>query len=598
MKIPVNRNILWCNAFTGRLSELGVKNVCISPGSRSTSLTLSFSSNNNFNVYPIVDERSSAFFALGLAKESKTPVAIVTTSGTAVAELYPAIIEAYYQRIPLIVCTADRPQILRGSGANQTINQHNIFNNHIRLFNDAGLPEIKKLSSVRRLAEHAIRIATIDNRGPVHLNFPFEKPFEPDAITDYIFETDIEKLYSKDSFELVSQKKSKLNFNSLKKTFSEKKRGLILVGYNNFSDDFADLLIEFSDRFGYPIYIDGACSLRFGGHRKDNIIENLTSIIRSEKFQKKYDPELIIQFGATPTANVLLDYFKNSGSEKILINEFGDRNDPSLTAKKIVKCNPSDFCKLILANSSSRNSKDFEWLDDFKNMNMIARITKEKFISNSSFPFEGRICLEAINGLENNSNLMISNSLPIRDFDFFAPTLNKRIKIFTNRGASGIDGINSTALGIAKASSKQTFLIVGDLALYHDLNGLHNAVKFNIPLTILLINNNGGGIFESLPIAGYKDFLTDSFLTPLSINLGKFVKAYNGKFIQIKNWTHLKKELKFSYRSKKLTVLEIKTDAKHSKLLRQKFWGAVAKTIDQYIDEIKNRRNSVSHSSR
>ncbi len=598
MKISVNRNILWCNAFTGRLAELGVKHVCISPGSRSTSLTLSFSSNKNFFVYPIVDERSSAFFALGLAKESKTPVAIVTTSGTAVAELYPAIIEAYYQRVPLIVCTADRPSNLRESGANQTINQQDIFHNHIRLFRDAGLPEIKKLSSVRKLAETALRIATIENKGPVHLNFPFEKPFEPDAITDYVLENTIEKIYANDSFDLSPQKKNKPNISQLKKLFAEKKRGLILVGYNNFHDDFANLISSFSERFGYPIYIDGASCLRFGTHSKENIIENLTSLIRSEKFREKYDPELIIQFGATPTANVLLDYFKNSSSEKILVNEFGDRNDPSLTAKKIIKCNPSDFCKSILENSATKRKKDFEWLDDFKNMNMIARITKEKFITNSSFPFEGRVCLETINALEVDSNLMISNSLPIRDTDFFAPTQNKRIKLFTNRGASGIDGINSTALGIAKSSAKQTFLIVGDLALYHDLNGLHNAVKFNIPLTVILINNSGGGIFESLPIAEYKDFLTDSFLTPLSINLGRFVKAYNGKFIQIKDWTHLKKELKFSYRSKKLTVLEIKTDAKHSKLLRQKFWGAVAKTIDQYIDEIKNRRNSISHFSR
>jgi 2-succinyl-5-enolpyruvyl-6-hydroxy-3-cyclohexene-1-carboxylate synthase len=598
MKLLVSKNTLWCNTFTARLSELGVKHVCISPGSRSTSLTLSFASNKKFNVYPIVDERSSSFFALGLAKQSKTPVAIVTTSGTAVAELYPAIIEAYYQRVPLIICTADRPQILRGSGANQTINQHNIFNNHIRLFKDAGLPNLHNLSSVRKLAELAIHIATKLDRGPVHLNFPFEKPFEPDTITDIVDETELENISNKNSFLFPEPKQPKLNIPFLSKLFAGKNRGLILVGYNNYKEDFPKLLIEFSNKYNYPIYIDGACGLRFGKHEKDNIVENLTSIVRSENFQKNYDPDLIIQFGATPTANVLLDFFKNSNAKKILVNEFGDRNDPSLTAKKILKVNPSNFCKEVLNDNKSQKNKNAEWLDDFKAINLVARVTKEKFIQNSAFPFEGRIGLEALNSLTDNSNLMISNSLPIRDIDFFAPTLNKQINLFTNRGASGIDGINSTALGIAKSSGKKTFLIVGDLAFFHDMNGLHNAIKYKIPLTIILVNNSGGGIFESLPIAGYKDFMKQNFLTPLKINFRKFVEAYGGNFISIKDWTHLKKELKFSYGNRNLTVLEIKTDAKRSKLIRQKYWSAVAKIVDQHINEVKNRRHPISPSDR
>ncbi|MDP2037488.1 MAG: 2-succinyl-5-enolpyruvyl-6-hydroxy-3-cyclohexene-1-carboxylic-acid synthase [Ignavibacteria bacterium] len=592
MKLSINRNTVWCDVFTNRLAELGVKHVCISPGSRSTPLTLSFASNKLFTTYSIVDERSSAFFALGLAKKTKSPVAIVTTSGTAVAELYPAIIEAFYQRVPLIVCTADRPRKLRGSGANQTINQHNIYKNHIRLFSDVGLPDVKNLSHVRGCAEEAVRISFFENKGPVHLNFQFEKPFEPNSYTDSIENNMLEKIYAHLAFELRESYSRKINFVNLADKFIGK-RGLILIGFNNYGDDFGKQVIRFSEKFGFPVYADGSSSIRFGNHKKENITENFTALVRTCDFQSKYDPEVIIQFGSAPTANVLLEFFKNSKAEKILCNEYGDLNDPSLTAKTIIRMNPENFCEAIINAFPAQKKSSTEWLDDWRAMNMIAGILKSEMIEEAAFPFEGRIAKEVIASLPEKSNLFISNSLPIRDTDFFATPLNKRLNIFTNRGASGIDGINSTALGIAKTSKVPTFLIVGDLAFFHDMNGLHNSVKYKIPLTVILINNSGGGIFESLPISEYREVMKENFLTPLSISFKKFVEAYNGKYVRIKSWNHLGKELKLSPASRSLTVLEVKTDAIKSKLQRQKYWSAVAKQISQYINEIKTRRNSV-----
>lgn len=591
MKLSVNKNIIWCDVFTNRLNELGVKNVCISPGSRSTPLTYSFATNKNFNTYPIVDERSSAFFALGLAKKSKSPVAIVTTSGTAVAELYPAIIEAYYQRIPLIVCTADRPRRLRGSGANQTINQHNIYKNHIRMFSDVGLPDLKNINFVSRLAEESVRVSYFNDRGPVHLNFQFEKPFEPNSTTDSIDVKILEKVYSRASFELMESVSKKLDLNKLANKFSSK-RGLILIGFNNYGDSFPKQVIRLSEKFGYPIYADGSSSLRYGNHRKDNLIDNLTAIVRAENFVNEYDPEIIIQFGSAPTANVILEFFKNSKAEKILCNEFGDLNDPSLTAKTIVRMNPENFCDSIV-NSAPNRIDSSVWLDDWRSMNKIAEVYKSEVIDKSNFAFEGRLPLEVISGIPEKSNLFVSNSLPIRDMDFFATSQNKKINIYTNRGASGIDGIISTALGIAKASDKPTFLVTGDLAFFHDMNGLHNSIKFKIPLKIILVNNSGGGIFESLPISEYRDVMKDNFLTPLQLKFNKFVAAYGGRYVKIKNWNHLKKELKLYSASRKITVLEVKTDAKKSKLLRQKYWSAVTKEINHYINEIKSRRHPI-----
>ncbi len=587
MKLSINRNTFWCDVFVHRLAELGVRYACISPGSRSTPLTLAFASNKSINLFPIVDERSSAFFALGIAKKTKSPVAVVTTSGTAVAELYPAIIEAYYQRVPLIICTADRPPALRNSGANQTINQQNIFKNHIRYFADAGLPNLKNLNYINDLADKLIINSSLLDKGPVHVNFSFEKPFEPRSYTDKIEITKIRKTFSKPSIILNEKKIVEIDFDSLIKKLNSNERGLILVGSNNYNKAFTKNLVKFSRTFSYPIYADGSSSLRFGSHSNEYFIDNFTAFARVKNFQKYFDPELIIQFGGTPTSNVLLEFFNNSKAEKILVNEFGDRNDPSHTAKKIFTINPNEFCSSLLKNVEKNIKRDSCWLIDLQVMNNKAAELKNKLINNAEFPFEGRVANELIKSLPKKSNLMISNSLPIRDVDFFASSNNKNINIFSNRGASGIDGINSTALGIAKTSKDPTYLLIGDLAFYHDMNGLHNAIKYKIPLTVILINNHGGGIFESLPISNYREFFLDNFVTPLELDLSKLVKAYGGKFIRIKNWRKFSSAITSSKKNKKITVFEIQTNAKKSKELRDKYWKAVSNEVDLYINEIK-----------
>ncbi len=585
MKINVNRNILWCDVFTNRLSQLGVKDVCISAGSRSTPLTLSFNMNKNFSIYRFVDERSSAFFALGIAKKTKKPVAIVTTSGTAVAELYPAIIEAFYQRIPLIVCTADRPYYLKNIGANQTINQNNIYSNHIRFFSDAGLPEIKNLNKIRKIAESAFIIANQSNRGPVHINFPFEKPFEPDSFTDSINESSVKKSFLNTKLHLKRNIKLP-DFDIIVKNLKNKK-GIILVGSNGFDKNFPTLLMKLSDKLNYPIIVDGASSLRFGKHVNKNIIDNFSTIVRSEIFKVNFQPDIILQFGAAPTSNVMLEYFKNSTAQKIIVNEFGDLLDPSRTAKNIIKINPTNFCNELLKRATD-NLQNKSWMNFLIHINEIIENDKKIFFSKNNFSFESKIIYELLNKLPGKSNVFVSNSLPIRDFDFFASKSKKGLKIYTNRGASGIDGINSTALAIAHKSTEPTFLITGDLAFFHDLNGLYASYKYQIPITIILINNNGGGIFESLPISNYKEHFEENFLMPLNINFKKIVETYNGIHKVIKNWKQFSLEIYNSLQNKKLNVLEIKTDAKKSKELRNNFWHIAVEHLNFYINEIKS----------
>lgn len=586
MKQKINRNTLWCEVFANHIAECGIRNVCISPGSRSTPLTLAFSRNKFFKIFPIVDERSSGFFALGLAKSSNTPTLVITTSGTAVAELYPAIIEAYYQRVPLIICTADRPAYLRNQGANQTINQENIYGNHIRYFADAGLPQLNHsgLKRLKSITGRAIRISRFVNPGPVHINFPFEKPFEPDSYTDTVSSDLLKEFKATDHKEITIKQNNTEAIQSFADTVKRKRKGIIICGFNNYGIEFISSLIKFSFKSGYPIFADGTSGLRNGPHSKSNIIENFNALIRSDLFLKKFDPELILQVGGAATSNPVHDFIKSSKAEKILINEYGDRNDPSLSAKKLIRISP-----LKLFNSANLLLKDYkvnkDWLRPIAELNNKLNDLKTQLFDNQSIFYEPVIIHTLIKNLPDNCNLMISNSLPIRDFDFFSTCSKKRIFVYINRGASGIDGINSTALGIAANSSRPTFLVTGDLAFFHDLNGLHNSLKFKIPLTIILINNSGGGIFESLPISRFGKIFRDNFSTPLKLEFEKIVKAFNGIYYIVGESKGFIKTLGKSSKNRNLCVIEIRTDARLSKIFRSDFWETATGEIEKYIND-------------
>ncbi len=590
MKLSVNRNTVWCDLFVEELYRNGVRYVCISPGSRSTPLTLAFAQHPGIKTYVIVDERSSGFFALGIAKKTGSPVAVVTTSGTAVAEIYPSIIEAYYQRIPLIICTADRPPHLRMRGANQTINQVNIFKNQIRFFADIGLPDIswKGLKNFKGKINDGLQTALEKNIGPIHFNFPFEKPFEPDTPTDK-FDAELLNRFSNLDLQ-TTLNKIKIGINSkipgIIDLINKKEKGIILCGYKVYDPDLVKMIDRLSHHTGYPIIADGSSSLRFGTHNKARIVNNFPAMVRSKEFLNNFKPEIIIQFGGSPTSNVVLDYFKNCDAIKIIVNKFGDKNDPSLTAKFFLKIDELEFSDMIIKQKIKRTNI---WQNRLSELDKKIETAKKLFFNKTSFNFEGSIVKSLVDILPNDCNLMVSNSLPIRDLDFFASSNNKKINLFVNRGASGIDGINSTALGIASSSNKPTVLLTGDLAFFHDFNGLHISYKYKIPLIIILINNNGGGIFESLPISRYGKLFTENFVTSLNLEFANFVKAYKGEYFEAKSLNQLKKKLFNSTRVKKLSVIEIKTDSKKSKEIRDKYWQTVLNKINSPVNVIKNR---------
>ncbi len=305
--MKINRNVFWADHFFSRLADLGVRNVCLSPGSRSTPLTMAASSVKKLKCFVHIDERSSAFFALGMAEASGKPIIIITTSGTAAAELYPAVIEAYQQRIPLILCTADRPPDMIGRGANQTINQHNLYNNHIRYFKDAGLPE-PSASAIRRIRRYAGEAFIHSSGGPVHINFPFRKPFEPDSFTDEISDRTqilIEAHKKRESIFLNKETKPVSNiYKKILSAINESPKGLILAGPMQYDSDTKKQLLRLAEKLNYPVIADACSQLRYGNKSK-NIIINYEAFLGNEKFVTENSPDVILHFGRTPSSKAV-----------------------------------------------------------------------------------------------------------------------------------------------------------------------------------------------------------------------------------------------------------------------------------------------------
>ena len=581
MKIKVNRNILWTNTFVEALVHAGVKHACISPGSRSTPLTYALAVNRKIKSHVIVDERSSGFFALGLAKAMQKPVILVCTSGTAVAELYPAVIEAYQSKVPLIVCTADRPQEARMIGANQTINQKNLFRNHICWFIDAGLPQAAEsgLKKIINIAQRAVIESSHHRLGPVHINFPFKEPFEPAYFTDQIeiglIKSAKSKLKLSPSSNDAGRKVDKNILADISKKIYHYPRGIIVVGVDNYTKGFFSALSKLSQNINFPIFADAASNMRFVFSENQNVLTNYDSYLRSESFVKNHQPDFIIQFGRNLTSKALSNFISNNRCEKLLVNQFGDWKNPKDKSTAAIAADPEKLCKDLALTLKRNKSVRNKWANDFLSIEKSASKIKTKLFGQAQFPNETRIVHEVIHSIPDDSSLMVSNSLPIRDLDLVVPMMKKNIRVFHNRGASGIDGITSTALGIAQSSMQKTFLLTGDLAFYYDLNSLQTASKYNIPLTIILINNNGGRIFEVLPISKYKNIFEEYFATPHNLNFKKLVLAFTGNYHEVKSWKVFQELLKAGQTNKTLTVLEIKTNPAKSLALRRKYYDKV-----------------------
>jgi len=501
-------------AIVSELIFTGVTDVVVSPGSRSTPMAMIMAEHPELKVHIHVDERSAAFFALGMAKALNKPVAILCTSGTAAANYFPAIVEARYARVPLIVLTADRPHELREVGAPQAIDQIHLYGKHVKWFAEMALPEKSDeiLRYARTICARAVAIASSAPAGPVHLNFPFREPLIPkmdnqlfqlhERPNGYVKVHNGELTIADEQFQEIAEKLSSIS------------RGVIVCG--NMADDvFPESVNRLAEKLNFPILADPLSQLRSGKHSLENIIETYDTFLRNEDAKTLLKPDVILRFGAMPISKALTIFLKESGSaDQYVIDGGGGWRDPSSLSTNMIFCNESLFCEKLLKYTAEKSASDF--LSDWKNINHLTKehMTSLKDITELS---EGKLFYQLADMLPEDATLFVGNSMPIRDLDSFFLNNNKSIRVMANRGANGIDGTVSTALGAA-LNSPSLYLVLGDLTFFHDLNGLIAAKLYNININIILVNNNGGGIFSFLPQSEHPKHFELLFGTPLGID--------------------------------------------------------------------------------
>ncbi len=484
------------------MKALGVEQVIISPGSRSTPLVLS-AQVVDIQTKVILDERVAAFYALGRAKHSGIPSILVCTSGTAAANYLPAVVEANHAGTPMIICSADRPPEKRLWGAGQTITQAGLYGENVRWSYD--LPVV---SEVDEALARSVALRAWDNavtmKGPVHLNWPFREPLEPK-----------EKL-SPPVATLKPFNASESNLDGsrrLQELATAYERGLLVVGPNNFKDEDLHEVISFSRLSGWPILADPGSQMRGGDiSEKPNILTTAEILCGSQGFTDNLpQTDVIIQIGLSPTSKAYRNWMETKPPKsKILISPGTDWSDPSHDVTEVYRGSPANI--FSLPNKQIRSHS--EWLSAWLGADLTAReVIHENIIANESeISAISAIC----SGTPNGTTLVLSNSMVIRDAELAILNTGNSFRTITNRGANGIDGVVSTSIGVAEANKGNTVCILGDIAAVHDIGGFLAALRLQTELTIVVLDNGGGGIFSFLPVKESieEETFKEFYLTP------------------------------------------------------------------------------------
>ncbi len=592
-----NRNMLWASIVAEELHRSGVRTVCASPGSRSTPLIAAFAAYPELEVLVHIDERSGSFFALGHAKKQSAPVALLCTSGTAAANYYPAVIEAFYSGIPLVILTADRPPELRDCGAGQTIDQIKLYSDRVRYFFEVGTPVVSEfqLRHLRSLVSHAVAVATgvaETPAGPVHLNFAFADPLTPVHVPNDIPE-DLAVAsplawYGRGSgaYSRAIAGKRILSTEAIATIANQIiscPKGAIAIGVYDAPVGFATAVQRLAEVTGYPLLAEATGLDRSGAIGK--AIGRYDSFLRSASFASSNTPELVLRFGAMPTSK----HYQLWLEHHIQCQQFaignGSNSDPTHGLTQLINADVTAFCEQLadyLDLHTLPGWQDKQWRSQFEQAEAIASEMIDRFLASTDILFEGKVYAELAKWLPKDVWIYIASSTPIRDLDTFFQPL-QYISVLANRGANGIDGTVSSALGAAWRSEQPTILVCGDLAFYHDLNGLMAVKQYNINLTIILVNNNGGGIFELLPISNFEPPFEQFFGTPHGLDFAPIVTAYGCGYEQIQDWAHFQSAVLESLSQPGTQVLEIKSDRKRDKQLRQNLWQSIATTVDWHF---------------
>jgi 2-succinyl-5-enolpyruvyl-6-hydroxy-3-cyclohexene-1-carboxylate synthase len=593
-----NRATLWGEAVVDELAAAGVEAACVAPGSRSTPLTVALAGHPQTETFSILDERSAAFFALGRGRRTGTPTAVVCTSGTAAANVHPAVIEADQSGVPLVVLTADRPAELHDSGANQTVDQSDLYGDAPRYHRTLPepAPEPRRLRSVRATVSRAVAKAVGADSGPVHLNVPVAKPLEPTEVPgdvpDSLAAEDPDAIEGRDG-PFVRANEGDLTPDSavvddVANALADSKRGLLVAGPLDPARVDPDAVAALLDAGGVPLLADPLSGLRFGSPVSGTALSTdapdrlvcggYDAYVGSDDWP---EPDVVVRFGASPTSKQLRKHLATADTRQFVVDPSGDWPEAEFTATDYVQADPAHVLEAVADRLTGRGgaspgaehagrdavAASSAWRDRFRtaerdHWDLVEAGRAERL-------FEGGILATVVESAPDPATLFVSNSMPVRDCDRFCAPRTADLTVLGNRGASGIDGIVSTALGAGSATDDPLVLVTGDLAYYHDMNGLLSVARCGVDATVVVVNNDGGGIFHMLPVEAFDPPFTDQFRTPHGLDFEPTGDLYGLDYEQASTVSGFERAYEGSLASPGSQVVDVTVDAEESHRFRE-----------------------------
>jgi 2-succinyl-5-enolpyruvyl-6-hydroxy-3-cyclohexene-1-carboxylate synthase len=582
-------NRIWSGLVIEELVRCGVTTLCISPGSRSAPLVIAAAENTRACTLVHTDERGAAFYAMGYAKATGRPAALICTSGTAVANYFPAVIEASQSTVPLLILSSDRPVELRDTRSPQTINQVNIFGDYLRWHFDLPAPDTAVSPSfLLTTVDQAVYRAVSRPAGPVQINCQFREPLISDRQKGY-WDTYLSVLdpWQKTGRPFTTYAKSESipsteEVARIREIIGRSKNGVLIAGQLSAGTD-KEAIIRLASELGWPLLADINSGIRFACSASEsahNVVAHYDLYLRMEKFRKKFSPDLILHLGGMPVSKSLNQYVEESHAEYVVVNAHPFRQDPMSRVTQRIEANPARFALQL----SERIQKIPSGLTGiFCKAEEISRTV----IRDSVLPLDdisewavSHIIFESV---AEDSGIYLSNSLPVREADAFAACSHKRLAVGCNRGANGIDGTIASAIGFAAGLNRPTTLLIGDLAVLHDINSLALIKKIEVPVSIVLVNNDGGGIFSFLPVAKLTEYFERYFVTPHGLKFKKAAELFRLPYESPESLSSFRRVYQRAIDSGTSSIIEVHTERDRNRVEYEMIWKKVSEKVETQL---------------
>jgi len=529
-------NTLWARAIVQELQRGGVRRAVICPGSRSAPLALALAeAAPELRSWVVLDERVAGFFALGLAVESGSPVAVLVTSGSAGAHLLPALVEAWASGVPLVALTADRPWELHGFGAAQTLPQGGLFGRFVRAMEQLPAPEASSASfrHLRAVVSRTVALAAARPAGPVHLDVPYREPLAPAPDAPAPAGLDAEALEGRPGAPFLRTAgpaflPSEAELEPVRRRLAAAERGVVVVGPRAREDRLATAVRALAASHGYPVLAEAASNVRWTGGLP--AVEHLDLLLRNEGWALSARPDLVLRLGGGLSSRRVMEWLDGSGAEVIAISERTEPVDPQHRAAVVLEGDGVALCEALTLATAPRRAI---WADGFTRADAVAERALAAALASERRLTEPGVARAVVAALPEGARLVLGSSMPVRDVDAFASSPAAAVRVHSNRGLNGIDGNVGTALGVAAASGAPTVALVGDLAFLHDLGAVVLARCLGLSLTVVVVNNDGGGIFSFLPIAGSTPRFETLFGTPHGTDLSAAAALGGARFDRV-----------------------------------------------------------------